>query len=245
MEGKIYVGTSGWHYNHWLGNFYPEGTKANGQLSYYIRFFKTVEINNSFYRLPTKETFENWKKSVPDDFLFVVKASRYITHMKKLKDPQLSILNFMENVISLKEKLGPILFQLPPGWKINLQRFADFLDVLPVGLRYVFEFRNETWYDPEIFKLLQRHNCAFCIYELAGHISPIEITADFVYLRLHGPGKKYQGSYTDDILNRWAQKCIVWAGKRDVFVYFDNDQNGYAAFNALRLNELIYGNLNK
>jgi uncharacterized protein YecE (DUF72 family) len=241
MKGQIRIGTSGWHYKHWLGTFYPEGTKPAGQLPYYLKFFNTVELNNSFYHLPPKNTFANWKAAVPDDFLFVVKASRFITHMKKLKDPAESLVNFMENVQGLDEKLGPILFQLPPGWKINTERLQEFLEKLPAGFRYVFEFRNETWYDEAIYSLLQQHNCAFCIYELAGHMSPLKVTADFVYLRLHGPGEnKYQGSYSNETLNEWASQCKEWAQEgKDVFVYFDNDEKGYAAFNAQKMLEMV------
>ncbi len=195
-NGTIYIGTSGWHYNHWKGNFYPAGVTAKHFTQYYLRFFRTVEINNSFYRLPSPETFATWKASVPDEFLFSVKASRYITHMKKLKDPQQSLAQFLGNAQALEEKLGPILFQLPPAWRLNLDRFRDFLKVLPPYHRYTFEFRDQSWYSPEVYALLQHHGHAFCIYDLGGHLSPLEVTADFVYVRLHGPEGKYDGSYS-------------------------------------------------
>ena len=236
---QIHIGTSGWHYKHWRGTFYPEGTKASEQFPYYQKFFSTVELNNPFYRLPSKETFTTWKESVAPDFTFAVKASRYITHMKYLKDPEETLHDFMENVVYLGEKLGVILFQLPPGWKVNIERLQQFLDKLPPSFRYVFEFRNETWYSTEVFDLLRRHNCAFCIYELAGHITPFEVTADFIYLRLHGPGNKYQGSYSDYDLRQWAATCKSWATTKEVYVYFDNDDQGFAAFNAIRLQELV------
>jgi uncharacterized protein YecE (DUF72 family) len=170
----------------------------------------------------------------------VVKASRYITHQKKLKDPKETTERFFANATLLKEKLGPILFQLPPSWKVNSGRLKAFLAVLPDTFRYVFEFRNSTWYTEEVLKLLREHNCAFCIYELAGHTSPMNVTADFVYVRLHGPGNKYQGSYTRKQLKDWAQKCLAWQRQNlEVFVYFDNDQEGYAAFNARTLKELL------
>jgi uncharacterized protein YecE (DUF72 family) len=233
---KIYVGTSGWHYKHWIGTFYPEGTKDAGQLDYYLQNFGTVELNNSFYRLPSPETFTTWRKSVPDDFIFSVKASRFITHMKKLKDVKEATAQFFLHVRKLKEKLGPILFQLPPGWKLNAERLNEFLAGLPRGYRYTFEFRNESWYTEEVYDLLKKHNCAFCIYELEHHLSPEMVTADFVYVRLHGPGNKYQGSYTKQALRKWAEKCRRWKKeKKDVYVYFDNDQLGYAAFNAQTL----------
>jgi uncharacterized protein YecE (DUF72 family) len=239
MAGKIHIGTSGWSYKHWRGNFYPADLKVNDQFAYFQRYFKTVELNNPFYHLPPKQTFINWKETVAEDFVYAVKASRYITHMKKLKDPVEILASFLENVAGLDDKLGVILFQLPPGWQLNLERFSEFLEKLPTHHRYTFEFRNPTWYVPKVYDLLKQYNCAFCIYELAGHMSPMEVTADFVYIRLHGPGDKYQGSYEEEVLQEWANRCKEWSGEgRDVFVYFDNDQEGYAAFNAIRLREL-------
>jgi uncharacterized protein YecE (DUF72 family) len=235
-SGRAYIGTSGWHYQHWKGTFYPETIKNTEQLEYYQRSFTTVEVNNSFYRLPDKNTFKNWKEAVPGDFIFAVKASRFITHMKKLKDPVESTAAFFSHIHVLKEKLGPVLFQLPPSWKINTERFGDFLARLPNGYRYVFEFRNASWYDEQIYELMRTYNCAFCIYELAHHRSPELITADFIYIRLHGPGDKYQGSYSRAALKKLASKIRDWKSAGfDVYVYFDNDQRGYAAFNAMDL----------
>jgi uncharacterized protein YecE (DUF72 family) len=240
-RGKIYIGTSGWHYRHWIGTFYPRDTRVDDQFRWYQQTFSAVEINNSFYRLPSPATFKSWHSESPGDFKFVVKASRWITHQKKLNDPAETVKRFFENVRYLKEKLGPILFQLPPLWKKNIKRFEAFLAVLPKKYRYVFEFRNHTWYDDEIMQLLRKHNCAFCIYELAGHTSPITITADFAYVRLHGPGdSKYQGSYTEHQLRQWVERAEIWQRKGlDVFIFFDNDEKGYAAFNARTMQELI------
>ena len=240
IKNKIIIGTSGWHYKHWIGTFYPLGTKPKDQMEYFLQSFKTVELNNSFYMVPARSTFESWRKSTPHDFLFAVKANRFITHMKKLKDVRQSLDNFLLNAEGLEEKLGPILFQLPPGWKINLERLKDFLEILPPQYKYTFEFRNPTWYNDQVYELLRLHKCAFCIYELAGHFSPIVITADFVYVRLHGPEGKYAGNYSEETLQQWARECKNWthAGK-SVYVYFDNDQLGYAAFNAKRLIELV------
>jgi uncharacterized protein YecE (DUF72 family) len=240
--GKIYIGTSGWHYRHWIGTFYPADTKQSEQFNFYKKNFSTVEINNSFYKLPSPETFKTWRKDSPPGFLFVVKASRYITHQKKLKEPKETARKFLTNVKFLREKLGPILFQLPPTWKVNLERLEDFVASLPDKFRYVFEFRNSTWYTEEIFDLLKKYNCAFCIYELAGHTSPVNVTADFVYIRLHGPGGKYQGSYSNAQLKDWAHQCCEWQREGlDVFVYFDNDEQGYAAFNAQSLKQYVSG----
>lgn len=236
---KIWIGTSGWSYKHWSGTFYPEDVKSRDHFQYYQSHFDTVELNNSFYRLPTAETFSAWRLSVSDDFLFAVKASRYITHMKKLKDPVESSSKFFDNVTALEQNLGPILFQLPPGWKLNFGRFSEFLEKLPPTFRYTFEFRNHNWYNPQVYDALKQYNCAFCIYDLAGHQSPIEVTADFVYVRLHGPDGKYDGSYSDDQLQKWADRIKKWAISGDVFVYFDNDIGGHAPHNAMRLKQLL------
>jgi hypothetical protein len=163
--------------------------------------------------------------------------------MKKLKDTKEALDVFLHNCDGLEDKLGPILFQLPPGWQLNIERFEEFLKQLPKGYRFAFEFRNPTWYTTDVYKLLKKYNCAFCIYQLAGHMSPIEVTTDWVYLRLHGPTKnKYQGSYDFQTLQSWAEKSREWqkSGK-DVYIYFDNDDSGYAAFNA----QLIEMMLNK
>jgi uncharacterized protein YecE (DUF72 family) len=239
-KGKVYIGTSGWHYKHWKGTFYPGDIKEADQFDYYKRYFSTVEINNSFYRLPDASTFDTWRKQSPRSFVFAVKASRFITHMKKLKIDKKSISIFFSRTKWLKNKEGPILFQLPPKWKINAQRLDDFIKILPPKKRYVFEFRDATWYHESVYEVLRRHRCAFCIYELEYHQSPIEVTARFVYVRLHGPGNKYQGSYPTATLRTWAKHCRSWQKKGlDVYIYFDNDQAGYAAFNAQELIKML------
>jgi uncharacterized protein YecE (DUF72 family) len=238
---KIFIGTSGWHYKHWIGTFYPAGTKAKEQFEHYTKHFDTVEINNSFYKLPPRAVFETWYRSTPKKFLFVIKANRFITHNLKLTRPKEPLARLFNSILALKKKLGPILFQLPPKWKVNIERLKEFLEALPKGYSYVFEFRNETWYHEAVYQLLKEYNCAFCIYELAGHISPTKITADFIYVRLHGPSEnKYQGCYTKAALRKWAKQCIEWQGqKKDVYIYFDNDQEGYAAHNAVLLKTLV------
>lgn len=239
-KGKYYIGTSGWHYKHWKGTFYPEELSNRDHFSYYSSIFSTVEINNSFYKLPSLKTFSDWRKASPGNFTFSVKGSRFITHMKKLNVTGTSIRKFFTRADRLKEKLGPILFQLPPKWKMNQERLSNFLQRIPKNHRYVFEFRNTTWYTPQVYELLRRHNAAFCIYELAHHLTPLEITADFVYVRLHGPGEKYQGNYTQGELTKWSMRCKEWSKKgKDVYVYFDNDQAAHAAFNARKLLEFV------
>ncbi|HEX6879209.1 MAG TPA: DUF72 domain-containing protein [Terriglobales bacterium] len=241
---EIRIGTSGWHYKHWLGNFYPERTPASEMLQHYVRTFDTVEINNSFYRLPAPGQFTKWKKAAPQGFLFAVKGSRFLTHNKKLKDPENALENLMPRAEELGRKLGPILFQLPPKWRCNVDRLDEFLNVLPKRHRYAFEFREPSWHCAEVFQVLRKHNAAYCIYELAGFSTENEITADWTYIRLHGPGGKYQGSYSDQTLERWASLILGWQKQlRATFVYFDNDQTGYAAQDAVRLKRAVAARL--
>jgi len=237
---EIRIGTSGWHYKHWVGNLYPPKLSPAKMLGWYRERFDTVEINNSFYRLPSEAALHSWRDSTPANFQFAVKGSRFLTHMKKLKDPAEGLAKFFARMDLLREKLGPILFQLPPNFELNLARFETFLGALPSGHRYAFEFRNPSWNSPDVFQLLRKNNSAYCIFHLAGFQSPAEITADFTYIRLHGPGGKYQGSYNDETLRGWASEIRDWRRiSKDIYVYFDNDEAGYAAVNALRLRELV------
>jgi uncharacterized protein YecE (DUF72 family) len=239
---EIHIGTSGWHYDHWKGPFYPENIESEKMLSFYKKHFRTTEINNSFYRLPQQATLDIWKNSVPAGFVFSVKGSRYITHMKKLKTPSAGVPPLLEAVEALGEKLGPILFQLPPRWHINLERLEAFLEFLPHRFRYAFEFRDSSWFARRTYEILASRGAAFCLYHLAGQLSPKEVTADFVYVRLHGPGKAYQGSYDNRTLAGWADAFSAWRNQgREIFCYFDNDQNAYAVRDALRLQEMFSG----
>ncbi len=247
-RGSVHVGTSGWHYAHWRGNFYPPELPTGQWLAYYARQVPTVEINNSFYQLPGEETFRQWYAATPPGFVFAVKASRFITHMKKLTDPQTSTAKFFERVTLLGEKLGPILFQLPPHWRPNLERLDAFLGALPAGRRYAFEFRDPSWLEPAVFEVLAKHNAALCIYNFNRRTTPREITADFIYVRLHGPGGPYQGKYSPQELEEWAREIAAWggsgqAGGRSGYCYFDNDMAGYAPQNAQELTRHLAGML--
>lgn len=238
---RLYIGTSGWIYRHWSGIFYPADLSTERWLNYYTGWLNTVEINNSFYQLPSRKIFQAWKESVPEGFIFSVKANRYITHMKKLKNVEQSVERFFNNVKALEEKCGPILFQLPPRWKRNPERLELFLDNLPENFKYAFEFRDSTWFDNEIYSILSRYNAAFCIYQFAGLLSPREVTADYVYIRLHGPEVvAYRGQYSKEELSEWAKAISLWLNEgREVYCYFDNDENAYAATDAIRLQEMI------
>jgi uncharacterized protein YecE (DUF72 family) len=240
---EIRIGTSGYHYKHLLGTFYPEKTPASRMLAYYAQHFDTLELNNSFYRLPTEAAFKSWRDATPENFVFAVKASRFITHNKKLKDPENALDNILARAAHLGKKLGPVLFQLPPRWKVNVSRLEALLEILPRELRYVFEFRETSWMTAEVYRLLRRYNAGFCIYQLAGYQSPLEVTADFTYVRLHGPDAgKYQGSYSDAVLRQWAERIDQWTTRlRAIYIYFDNDQAGYAAHNAMTLRKMVLG----
>jgi len=242
VAGKVRIGTSGWHYKHWLdGVFYPAGIRASEMFQFYARHFDTVEINNSFYRLPTATTFDNWRESSPPNFCYAVKGSRFITHMKKLKDPQSSSAKFFLVADRLEQKLGPILFQLPPRWKVNTERLEEFLRLLPGEHQYAVEVRDESWLIPEVYDLLRKYNAAFCIHDFADMKVPREITADFTYVRFHGPtSAKYWGSYPDRELRAWADQIRQWRRKlSSVYAYFNNDPEGAAVRNALTLKELL------
>ncbi|HKS09021.1 MAG TPA: DUF72 domain-containing protein [Pyrinomonadaceae bacterium] len=241
---KVFIGTSGWHYKHWLDDvFYPTGTKPSQMFEFYAQHFDTVEINNSFYHLPSATTFDNWRDASPPKFLFAVKASRFITHMKKLKDPAPSSEKFFDVADRLGQKLGPVLFQLPPRWKVNVERFAEFLESLPRGHKYVFEFRDETWFVPEVYALMSRHKAAFCIHDFADMKVPQEITAPFSYIRFHGPTTaKYFGSYSTQQLRAWAERIADWRHDLSaIYIYFNNDPGGEAVKNALELKRLVRG----
>lgn len=236
-KGKIYIGTSGWHYLHWRGPFYPVDLSPNNFLEYYTRHFRTVEINNTFYRLPEARAFNTWRDKVPTGFVFAVKASRFITHVKRLKDPATPTANFVERAKILGDKLGPVLFLIPPKWNLNTERLRGFLDILPSGFRYAFEFRDTSWFDDAVNDLLKEHNAAFCIYDFAGTQSPLNVTADFVYIRLHGPEETaYSGRYTDkNIADRARFINDMSEEGKDIYCYFDNDEAGYAVQDAMKL----------
>ena len=239
----VHIGTSGWHYKHWVGTFYPEKTPASKMFSFYAERFDTVELNNSFYRLPSEETFRGWADAAPKGFTFAVKASRFITHNLKLKNPRNAVDNILSRAEVMGKKLGPVLFQLPPKWKKNVERLEEFLTALPRHHRYVFEFREPSWHSEDVYGVLRKHNVAYCIHEIAGFHTELHITADFTYVRLHGPGRgKYEGSYSERQLQGWAEQVGRWSETlKAIYVYFDNDQAGYAAANASRFKEMVQG----
>jgi len=238
---QVRIGCSGWQYKHWRGDFYPAELPQSRWFAHYALAFDTVEINNSFYRLPSAETFDAWRESSPRNFCYAVKASRFITHMKKLKDPTSSSEKFFLVAERLGQKLGPILFQLPPRWKVNVERLSEFLGSLPREHKYTVEFRDESWFVAPVLELLRKFNVAFCIHDFAEMKVPNEITADFAYVRFHGPtAAKYAGSYSERQLRAWADRIEDWRSRVSAaYVYFNNDPGGEAVKNALTLKRLL------
>ncbi len=235
-----FIGTSGWHYEHWRGNFYPDGLAKAKWLEFYANQFNTVELNNSFYRLPSEQAFTTWYRCSPPGFVFAVKVSRFITHIKRLREADEPLQNFLARANFLREKLGPLLYQLPPGMKRNQYVLEAFLRTLPPGYQHVFEFRNESWLSSEIFALLKRYNVALCIFDMPGFTCPVAVTADFAYFRFHGSTGLYWSCYSDDELRTWAAK-IAEAGRNleAVYIFFNNDAEAYAVRNALTLARLL------
>ncbi len=236
----IRIGTSGWHYDHWRGRFYPEKLPKSRWFEHYAQYFDTVEVNNTFYHLPKEKTMVNWHDRAPSHFLYAVKASRYITHVKKLNDPAESLERFFDLADLLKRRLGPILYQLPPNLHRDLGKLNDFILALPKRNHAVFEFRHASWYDDETFDLLNRRKVAFCVHDMAGKESPRVVTSDMVYVRFHGTTGRYAGNYTDAMLGEWAQ----WINDQresghTVYAYFNNDIEGHAINNARTLKGLV------
>ncbi len=237
---RVFVGTSGWSYPHWKGRFYPEDLADENALGFYARHFECVEINNTFYRLPDANTLETWRDGVPARFTFAAKASRYITHLKKLADPARTTPVFFERLEILGGKLGPILFQLPPRWHANPSRLCAFLEALPPHHRCAFEFRDPDWLREDICECLSRHRAALCIYELGGYRSPKYVTSSLIYIRLHGPDGPYRGRYSTRALAGWARVISAWRSQgHEVHCYFDNDELAYAVRNAVELREML------
>jgi uncharacterized protein YecE (DUF72 family) len=235
------IGCSGWQYAHWRGDFYPAGLPTTRWLSHYAGAFDTVELNNSFYRLPSPEAFGGWRARTPAGFLFAVKASRFLTHMKKLKDPVDPLARFFDAARELGPKLGPILYQLPPRFPVNLDRLRTFLHALPPGFRHVMEFRDASWYAPEVLAALQSAGVALCLHDMSGSATDRMRVGPFVYVRFHGV-TRYGGRYDDERLAGWADWLAEEHGAgRDVFAYFNNDVGGHAPRDAARLREMMAG----
>ncbi len=244
MPGRFCVGTSGWSYRHWVGPFYPPGTRNDQFLPYYCEHFGCVELNASFYRLPKPAMVEGWVKKTPDTFHFAAKLSRLITHQKRLVDCREALQAYFEVMGRLKPRLGPILIQLPPSLRFQADVVRPFLEELKESFgeyAYALEARNESWFVPEAQQLLQEFGIAWVIADSGGRFPKLEnVTADFVYLRFHGPGRLYASDYPDEQLADYAAKAARWIREgKFVWAFFNNDVGGYAVKNAQTLREMI------
>ena len=266
VSGSIWIGTSGWVYPHWRkGAFYPQGTTQKAELGYLAARVRSVEINSSFYSLQRPTSYESWSAQTPDDFVFAVKGSRFVTHMKRLLDPETTLANyFASGLLALGPKLGPILWQLPPNFGFDVERVTAFLDALPRTtaeaaalaerhderlegrshtttdedrpLRHALEVRNQTFVCQEFTDLMREKDAAIVVASAAGEWPQIEeVTTDFMYVRLHGDEDLYASGYPDRSLDDWARKIRAWRESGDVYAYFDNDAKGHAPHDAQKL----------
>lgn len=237
---RAHVGCSGWQYKHWKGDFYPVDLPTARWYQHYARTFDTVEINNSFYRLPEKRTFASWRLKAPARFVYAVKASRYLTHMRKLKDPADPLALFFDRARALGPHLGPVLYQLPPRWKPDLARLGEFLHAVPRDVPQAIEFREPSWYSDRMFELLARHQVALCLHDMPGSATPRMVVGPFVYVRFHGASARYSGSYAADQLEEWAEWLSGQLARGlDVYAYFNNDVGGHAPRNAVTLRDAM------
>jgi uncharacterized protein YecE (DUF72 family) len=238
---KVLIGTSGWHYDSWRGPFFPPELPKKSHLRFYAENFPTTELNGVFYRTPTLDAVQGWFERTPDDFVFAWKASKFITHWKRLTENSRNSIELMQTRLAvLRHKVGPVLFQLPPQFHANRERLASFLTLLPREYRYAFEFRHPSWYEDTIIDLLQDNDVSLCLSDHKAAPSPWMATARHVYVRGHGPRGDYADHYPLKTLRKWAEDVATWKKqKRDVYVYFDNDQKSAAPLDAQRLLELV------
>lgn len=235
------IGCSGFMYDAWRGIFYPEELPQKNWLSFYVKKFDTVEMNVTFYRLLKKEAFERWCRETPQHFAFALKGSRFITHVKKLKDPELPLSTFFNTAAPLMGKLEVVLWQLPPNLKVNLKGLEDFIEDIKIyPVRHAFEFRHNSWLNNKVYKLLSAANIALCMADWPPFIDDLPLTADFVYLRRHGEGGSYSTCYTIEQLEGDAKRIKAYLKQgRDVYMYFNNDAFGYAPKNAMELMAIL------
>lgn len=232
----IWVGTSGWQYASWKDRFYPKGVPQRAWLEFFASRFPVVEVNNSFYMLPKEATLDRWRESTPEGFLFVVKASRYITHIRRLRDAKDSVDLLWSRASRLETKLGPVLFQLPPNFSADPPLLKEFLGLLPSQLRAAFEFRDDSWRRDEVFELLDRAGAAWVMADRPGWQVPTVITGGWSYVRFH-QGRATHPAYSPRKLRAWAER-IVELDAKDTFAFFNNDALAAAPADALALMEL-------
>lgn len=242
--GRILIGTSGWAYKGWAGAFYPQGLRPPELFGYYGSQFPTVEINATFYRLPTENMVENWREKAPDDFIYAVKGSRFITQMKKLNVTEDSISIFFKRIQPLREHLGPILWQLPPNLHRDVPRLERFLDMVPGRFRHAVEFRHPSWIEDEVFDVLRAHKAAHVSVSSQRMPMNFAVTTDFVYIRFHGLEGGAAHDYTRAELEPWAEHCqAALRQDKTVYAYFNNDWNARAPENARALMQMTEAEL--
>ncbi|MGH2429201.1 MAG: DUF72 domain-containing protein [Candidatus Limnocylindria bacterium] len=240
MRHRVRVGTSGWEYRHWCGDFYPPDLPKSRWLEHYAAHFDTVELNNSFYRLPDADMFAAWAGRLPDGFAMAVKASRYLTHIKRLREPDEPLARLWTRARRLGDHLGPMLYQLPPRWKRNEERLRAFLEAAPYRSCQAIEIRDPDWYAPATERLLNRYGVALVLHDMPGTARGGDPVGPFVYVRFHGSGERYGGAYPPQRLTAWADRLAAWAREgRDGYVYFNNDVGGHAARDADRLRGML------
>jgi uncharacterized protein YecE (DUF72 family) len=236
----VLIGTSGWQYRHWRGGLYPTDLPVHDWLAHYGQRFATVEVNNSFYRLPEKATFEAWAATVPDDFTMAVKASRYLTHVRRLHQPREPVDRLMEHAAGLGPKLGPVLLQLPPNLPIELEALEATIRAFPTGVRLAVEFRHPSWFAPDTRRLLEDRKVALCLTDTDGRHGPLWATAAWGYVRFHGGRADPPSCYGRTSLRTWAKRLAeLWDDAADVFVYFNNDAHGCAPRDARTLASVL------
>ena len=236
MPLHYYTGTSGWHYDHWRDRFYPEKLAKAKWLEFYADHFNTVELNNSFYRLPSEAAFANWYNSSPPNFIFAVKVSRFITHIKRLRNSEEPVDTFITRAKGLGEKLGPLLYQLPPNLHRDDDRLESFLSILPSGMKHVVEFRHQSWLENSVFEILHKYNVGLCIFDMPDISCPLVATADFAYIRFHGSTGLYSSCYSNEELADWAKRLTnLAANVKVLYIYFNNDAEAFAVRNAVTL----------
>ncbi|MBA7618644.1 hypothetical protein ES703_25974 [subsurface metagenome] len=240
MSLPYYIGTSGWHYEHWRNRFYPEQLTKAKWLEFYATHFATVELNNSFYHLPSETAFANWRDSSPANFIFAVKVSRFITHIKRLKNTEEAVDKFITRAKILDQKLGPLLYQLPPNMHRNDDLLESFLSTLPQGMKHVFEFRHQSWLEEKVFDILHKYNMGLCVFNMPSISCPLVATADFAYVRFHGSTGLYFSCYSDEELADWAKRLADLASNlKALYIYFNNDAEAFAVRNALTLGNYL------
>ncbi|HUI92828.1 MAG TPA: DUF72 domain-containing protein [Chitinivibrionales bacterium] len=241
MQLKLFIGTSGYSYSHWKETFYPPDTKPRDYLAYYATRFNSVELNVTFYHLPQIKTFAGWHDKTPEDFRFVIKGSRYITHVRRLIDIEEPLTRFFSNAAPLSEKLLGVLWQFPQPFALNIERLRRFADLLAKHRCFhSFEFRHPSWFCEETYALLRSHNMNLCIAHSGRYETAFEQTSDFVYLRFHGGQELYGSEYSEKELMEWAALARRWLGRsKFLCAFFNNDYHGYAVKNARQLREYL------